>query len=57
MKPIAERCTAIADKVVPAYRADHARHTGCTSHTAKRWQAAWDGAWHALGGPAAGVQR
>lgn len=46
----ATRCTEIADQVVPEYRADNARHTGCGTHTAKRWQAAWDGACIALGG-------
>ncbi len=44
------RCTEIADQVVPEYRADNAQHTGCGSHTAKRWQAAWDAACVALGG-------
>ena len=48
----AERCTEIADRVVPQYRDDNQRQPGysCTSHTAKRWQAAWDGAMVALGG-------
>ena len=46
---IASRCTAIADQAVPAYR-NGKRSYSCTSHTAKRWQAAWDGACIALGG-------
>ncbi|WP_242136953.1 hypothetical protein [Sphingomonas sp. TREG-RG-20F-R18-01] len=42
------RCIEIADQVVPQYRAADARHTGCTSHTAKRWSAAYEGAKLAL---------
>lgn len=44
-----QRCTAIADQAVPAYR-NGDRSYDCTGHTAKRWQAAWDGACIALGG-------
>lgn len=47
----ATRCTEIADQVVPEYRREHSggRYYSCTGHTAKRWQAAWDGACVALG--------
>lgn len=45
---IAERCTQIADAVVPAYRGGKKSY-GCTGVVAKRWQAAWDGACFALG--------
>lgn len=51
------RCTEIADQAVPEYRAADARHSGCTSHTAKRWQAAWDAACIALGGDPADHRR
>lgn len=46
--PLADRCTEIADQVVPQYRSG----TGysCTGIYAKRWQAAWDAAMIALGG-------
>lgn len=46
------RCTEIADRAVPEYRSQqsHGRYYSCTGHTAKRWQAAWDGACLALGG-------
>ena len=43
-----DRCTAIADTVVPAYRSGAAR--SCTGHYARQWQAAWDGACIAMGG-------
>lgn len=46
---ISERCTLIADKVVPQYR-DEKKSYGCTGVVAKRWQAAWDGTCLALGG-------
>ncbi len=45
---VATRCTEIADTVVPEYRSGSS-HPSCTSPTAKRWQAAWDGACVALG--------
>ena len=45
---ITERCTQIADAVVPEYRAGK-RSYSCTGRVAKRWQAAWDGACIALG--------
>jgi hypothetical protein len=44
--PDHERCTQIADKVVPQYRYGN---YGCTGILAKRWQAAWDAACLALG--------
>lgn len=44
---IAERCTQIADAVVPTYRGPGPY--SCTGAIAKRWQAAWDGACIALG--------
>ncbi|MEG3175862.1 hypothetical protein U1872_06440 [Sphingomonas sp. RB3P16] len=51
---LADRCTEIADQVEPKYRTydDKLHQPGysCTGHTAKRWQAAWDGACIALGG-------
>lgn len=40
---IEERAVAIADRVVPAYRAAGARYS-CTGHVAKMWNAAYDGA-------------
>lgn len=46
---LARHCTMIADLAVPAYRSG-VKSYGCASHTAKRWQAAWDGACLALGG-------
>lgn len=46
---IEERCTAIADQVVPQYRKMGQKHS-CSGHWAKRWQAAWDAACVALGG-------
>jgi hypothetical protein len=46
---IDQRCTQIADQAVPKYRNRRGNYT-CTSHTAQRWQAAWDGACIALGG-------
>lgn len=42
-----ERCTQIADAVVPEYRGT--KSYSCTGVVAKRWQAAWDGACRALG--------
>jgi hypothetical protein len=48
IKAIADRCTLIADKVVPKYRAAGGNY-GCTGIMAKRWQAAWDAACIALG--------
>lgn len=42
------RCTQIADGVVPEYRIG--RSYSCTGTIAKRWQAAWDGAYRALRG-------
>lgn len=50
------RCTEIADQVVPEYR-DGKRSYACHGHTAKRWQAAWDGACIALGGDPAEYRR
>jgi hypothetical protein len=47
---------SIADQVVPTYRAPNARHTGCSSHTAKRWQAAYDAARIALGNKSGTVE-
>lgn len=44
---ITERCTQIADAVVPEYRGK--RSYSCTGRVAQRWQAAWDGACIALG--------
>jgi len=44
---VAKRCTQIADAVVPEYRGT--RKHSCTAPTARRWQAAWDGACVALG--------
>jgi hypothetical protein len=46
---IGKRCTQIADAVVPEYRGGK-RSYSCTGTVAKRWQAAWDGAAHALRG-------
>lgn len=43
------RLVALADQVIPAYRAEGSRYS-CTSHTAKRWQAAYDGAAAAIAG-------
>lgn len=45
---VTDRCTQIADVVVPEYRGGR-RSYGCTGGVAKRWQAAWDGACLALG--------
>ncbi len=45
--PVDERCTQIADVVVPEYRGG--KDYSCTGRVAKRWQAAWDGARLALG--------
>lgn len=45
---ITERCTQVADKIVPAYRGGE-RSYSCTGIVAKRWQAAWDAACIALG--------
>ena len=44
----ADRCTQIADAIVPMYR-DGKKSYSCTGVVAKRWQAAWDGACVALG--------
>jgi hypothetical protein len=46
---ISGRCAQIADTVVPSYRAGKKNYS-CAGLVAKRWQAAWDGAWVALGG-------
>ncbi len=48
----ATRCTEIADQVVPEYRDGQIANglCSCDAPTAKRWQAAWDGACIALGG-------
>lgn len=45
---ITERCTQIADRIVPEYRRGEKSYS-CTGVVAKRWQAAWDGACVALG--------
>lgn len=45
---IAERCTQIANQVVPRYRTG--KPLSCTGQVARMWQAAWDGACRALGG-------
>jgi len=45
--PIKERCSQIADVVVPTFRC--APGGRCTRPTAKRWQAAWEGACLAFG--------
>lgn len=45
---ISDRCTQIADEVVPEYRGGKHGYS-CTGTVAKRWQAAWDGAYIALG--------
>lgn len=42
------RLAAIADMVVPAYRAEGARYS-CTGHIAHQWNAAYEGAARALG--------
>ncbi|MGN5375849.1 hypothetical protein [Sphingomonas hankookensis] len=49
---LGNRCTDIADQVVPEYRDENQRQPGysCTGVYGKRWQAAWDGACLALGG-------
>lgn len=48
-----ERCSTIADQVVPRYRVQGPR-ASCSGHIAKKWGAAWDAACIALGGdPAA----
>jgi hypothetical protein len=54
-----DRCTEIADQVVPQYRDDNQRQPGysCTGIYAKRWQAAWDAACIALGGDPAEYRR
>jgi len=49
MNTIAERCTQIANTLVPEYLTGK-RDYSCTGSVAKRWQAAWDGACVALGG-------
>lgn len=46
---VGERCTAIADRVVPKYRAEGARYS-CGGVIARAWGAAWNGACLALGG-------
>lgn len=38
-----QRALAIADKIVPAYRAGGRRYS-CTGNVAQMWQAAYDGA-------------
>ena len=43
------RCSEIADKIVPQYR-NGQRSYSCRGTIAKRWQAAWDAAYLALGG-------
>lgn len=45
-KHLIRRCVEIADQVVPSYRG---KGLCCTGPTAKRWQAAYDGAARALG--------
>ena len=54
-----DRCTEIADQVVPQYRKPKLAggYYACGSPTAKRWQAAWDGACIALGGDPAEYRR
>ena len=47
-----ERATAIADKIVPAYRAKGSRYS-CTGTIAKMWNAAYEGACSALPSQAA----
>lgn len=47
-KALADRCTQIADRIVPEYRGGKKGYA-CTGVVAKRWQAAWDGACVALG--------
>ena len=47
-----ERATAIADKIVPAYRAKGSRYN-CTGTIAKMWNAAYEGAHSALASPVA----
>ena len=44
-----ERCTEIADSVVPEYR-NGKRTYSCTGATAKKWQAAWEAAHLAITG-------
>lgn len=46
---IGQRCTEIADQVVPEFRATPTGR-GFQSHKATKWQAAWDAACIALGG-------
>ena len=53
---LAERCTAIADQVVPRYR-DGQRSYSCGGTVAQMWQATWDGACVALGGNPKDYQR
>lgn len=52
-----ERCTEIADQVVPEYRPGKPPYPSCTGIYAKRWQAAWDAACIALGGDPAEYRR
>ena len=47
-----ERATAIADKIVPAYRAKGSRYN-CTGTIAKMWNAAYEGAHSAIATPPA----
>lgn len=47
-KAVGDRCTQIADQVVPKCRTEGKSYC-CTGVIAKRWQAAWDGACLALG--------
>lgn len=44
-----DRCTKIADGVVPSYRTSSRSYYSCSGTVAKRWQAAWDGACLAFG--------
>lgn len=44
MSDLNERCCAIADQVVPEYRTRIGQNFSCGSHTAKRWEAAYDAA-------------
>lgn len=55
-RPLEQRCIDIADQVVPEYRTQ-GRYHACGSHTAQRWQTAWDGACSALGGDPAEYRR
>lgn len=47
-KTLSDRCTKIADQVVPRYR--QLPYPSCGGTIATQWQAAWDGACIALGG-------